>query len=218
MSTAVRRIGVVEDDPALAGRLAHIIEQADGLALAFAAGTLAEALTALEAAPPDLCLVDIDLPDGKGLDVVAELHRLRPDAKALILTVLGDRESVITALKIGADGYLLKDSEPGQLVRHIEQTLAGEAPMSPRAAAHLLTLVRRPVAKPETAPLLTEREVEVLNLFARGLKYREVAETLSISAHTVGDHVKAIYRKLAVQSRSEAVYEARQLGIIDRLG
>ncbi|XBQ16951.1 MAG: response regulator transcription factor [Oceanicaulis sp.] len=218
MSDAKKTIGVVEDDPALAARLAQVIEAADGLALAFAAGTLADALAALDAGPPDLCLVDIDLPDGKGLDVVATLHRTRPDAKALILTVLGDRESVITAMQIGADGYLLKDTEPAQLVRHIELTLAGEAPMSPRAAAHLLTLVRRPVPAAASTPMLTEREVEVLNLFARGLKYREVADALSISAHTVGDHVKAIYRKLSVQSRSEAVYEARQLGLIDRLG
>jgi DNA-binding NarL/FixJ family response regulator len=216
----VHRIGVLEDDDDLRAYLAGIIQETEGLRLAFAEGTLAGANRRLDEGEVDLCLVDIKLPDGNGLDFVARV-KAQSAARCLILTVLGDRASVIIALQAGADGYLLKDTPPEQLRRSILLTLAGESPLSPRAATYLLEMWK--AGSPATLAAggeeaLTSREAEVLRLFSRGLSYRETADALGISQHTVGDYVKVIYRKLSVHSRSEAVFEARQLGLISPLG
>lgn len=205
------------------GYLATIVGQSDTLETAFSVGTLAEAKAACDRGGFDLCLVDIGLPDGSGLDLVRYM-KARCGAKSLILTVLGDRQSVLLALHAGADGYLLKDTPPNQLRRSIEATLAGENPISPQAATYLLQMWKagEGAAGPsgeeaEKSGLLTPRETEILRLFSKGLSYREAAGVLGISPHTVGDHVKAIHQKLAVHSRTEAIFEARQLGLISPL-
>lgn len=214
-----RRIGIVEDDEGLRLCLADAICRDADLQLAFAAGSVAEAVACIGAGKMDLCLVDLGLPDGSGLTVL-DLLRAAGEVKCLILTVFGDRQSVIAALRAGADGYLLKDTTPEQVCRNIKQALADETPISPVAARYLLELVRTDGAGTACAPeaaRLSEREIEVLKLFSRGLSYREAAQTLAISAHTIGDHVKAIYRKLSVHSRAEAIFEARQMGLIGSL-
>ena len=214
-SPIVSRIGILEDDPELRLYLEQIINEAEGLGLAFSSGTVAAARTCMADARPDLCLVDIGLPDGSGLDFIAWLKAEQP-TRCLILTVLGDRESVLSALRSGADGYLLKDTPPEQLRRAIAATIAGETPLSPQAATYLLNIFKATVPGPETidASLLSAREIEVLKLFSRGLSYRETAGILQVSPHTIGDYVKAIYGKLSVHSRTEAIFEARQLGLI----
>jgi len=164
-------------------------------------------------------LVDLQLPDGNGLDFIADL-KTHTDAKLLILTVLGDKVSVLTALQAGADGYLLKDTRPNQIRKSIRATMAGENPISPAAATHLLDMFNTQSQiltkeTPDTSEAsLTDREVDILTMFSRGLSYKETADALNISNHTVGDHVKSIYRKLSVHSRSEAIFEAVQSGWI----
>lgn len=209
------RVGVLEDDADLRLYLEQIIQDGEDLQLAFAVGTVAAAIAQVESSRPDLCLVDLQLPDGSGLDFIAALKKVS-NARCLILTILGDRQSVLTALRAGADGYLLKDTAPGPLRHAMLATLAGETPISPRAASFLLELWKATSAIPDRSPegVLTAREVDVLVLFSRGLSYRETAAALGISAHTIGDHVKTIYRKLDVHSRSEAIFEARQLGLM----
>lgn len=218
-SAAANRIGILEDDAGLRTYLEQIVGDDDALSLAFSAGSIAEAIACMEASRVDLCLVDLQLPDGSGLDFISRLKAALP-ARCLILTVLGDRESVLAALRAGADGYLLKDTPPEQLRRAIVSTLAGEAPLSPRAAGYLLEIWKAAAddARIPGDAALTAREVEVLQLFSRGLSYREAAGSLGISAHTVGDHVKSIYRKLNVHSCTEAIFEARQLGLIPSRG
>ena len=218
MDAATARIGIVEDDADLRGSLVETIGDDPGLEVVFAAGSAAEARREIRRAAIDLCLVDIGLPDGSGLELLADL-RAAGNARSLILTVLGDRTSVLLALHAGADGYLLKDTTPNQLRRCIHLTLAGETPLSPQAATYLLDIWRTSIAEPEPAAAgdveaLTPREVEVLKLFSRGLSYREAADVLNISPHTIGDHVKSIHQKLQVHSRAEALFEARQLGLI----
>lgn len=217
--TAPIRIGIVEDDPDLRQWLAEVIGEDVEMEVAFQAGTLAEAKSACRAAPADLCLIDIRLPDGSGLDLIPCLKQ-GDETKSLILTVLGDRVSVLLALHAGADGYLLKDTPPGQLRRSIAQTLAGETPLSPQAATYLLQMWKAsepPQPGHGESGELTPREIDVLKLFSRGLSYREAAEVLDISRHTIGDHVKAIHQKLEVHSRAEAIFEARQLGLLSPL-
>ncbi len=219
LATSIHRVGILEDDEDLRIYLGQIIEATDGLELALAVGSVQAACRRCEESQVDLWLVDLKLPDGSGLDFVAHMKTVRP-ARCLILTVLGDRASVMIALQAGVDGYLLKDTPPDQLRRAIVSTLAGETPLSPRAAAFLLEMWKAGAPAALAAggdSALTGREVEVLRLFSRGLSYRETADTLGISLHTIGDHVKAIYRKLSVHSRSEAVFEARQLGLISPL-
>lgn len=213
------RIGIVEDDAHLRAYLCDVITADGALRVAFAEGDIAGATRRIGEGAVDLCLVDLQLPDGSGSDLVRHLKSVG-EAKCLILTVLGDRTSVIAALDAGADGYLLKDTDPAALVTSILSTLKGFAPISPQAAHFLLDLYHQNARKPgPTADeaTLTTREQEVLRLFSRGLSYREAAEVLGISEHTIRDHVKATYRKLSVHSRSEAIFEARQLGIISSL-
>lgn len=217
------RIGIVEDDADLRGYLATIIGQSESLEVAFCVGTLGEAKAMCDRGGFDLSLIDIGLPDGSGLDFVRYM-KSRCAAKSLILTVLGDRQSVLLALEAGADGYLLKDTAPNQLRRSIELTLTGETPISPQAATFLLQMwkaaTRAEPCREETGEahdLLTPREIEILKLFSKGLSYRGAADVLGISPHTVGDHVKTIHQKLSVHSRTEAIFEARQLGLISPL-
>jgi len=219
MNDPVANVGILEDDPALRAYLEETLGATEGIRIAFSVGLVAEALEASVGGPLDLCLVDLRLPDGHGLDVVAHI-KAATLAKCLILTVLGDRASVLLALRAGADGYLLKDTPPDLLRSNIFRTLMGETPLSPQAATFLLEMWRTAGTGPAShggEDALTAREVEVLRLFSRGLSYRESADALGISAHTVGDHVKSIYRKLGVHSRTEAIFEARQIGLISPL-
>lgn len=213
---APRHIAIVEDDAHLRGYLCEVVDADPRLKVAFAEGDFVGAMRRIEDCPVDLWLIDLQLPDGNGADLVRRL-KAGPDVKCLILTVLGDRTSVMAALDSGADGYLLKDTRPTALVGSILSALDGYAPISPQAAHFLLELYQQEARKARPAPgdaALSVREQEVLRLFSRGLSYREAAGILELSTHTVRDHVKAIYRKLSVHSRSEAVFEARQLGII----
>lgn len=209
-----RLIGIVEDDPAVMKFFVSVIAGADDLSLAFAVGTRAEALAAIGSTCPCLCLVDLGLPDGSGIDIVRFL-KSRGECKALVTTVLGDRGTVMKVLRAGADGYLLKSMGQTDILTDIRGTLAGYTPVSSQIATYLLELLKPiPQSNPEAGVLLTPREAEVLAIFCRGLTYNETAQALGISINTVRDHVKKIYMKLDVSSRSEAMFEAQQLGLI----
>lgn len=212
------RVGVVEDDPDVRAYFAAAVGAADDLELAFAAGSLAEARSALADKTPDLCLVDLGLPDGRGVELIGEIKTGRT-CRVLVATVLGDRRTVMEALTAGADGYVLKSADREELIGHVRRTLEGFTPISPQVASYLLEILR-PAAGPGGGDDhgLTAREVEVLSVFARGLSYEETARTLAISPNTVRDFVKKIYAKLNVHNRAEAVFEARSLGLIDPPG
>ncbi|MCP5396388.1 MAG: response regulator transcription factor [Sphingomonadaceae bacterium] len=204
---------MVEDDPIVRDHFIDIVTRAPSLDLAGVAPTIARGRELL-ALSPDLFLVDIGLPDGSGLDFIPEIKE-GTQAKILVVTSFGDRDTVVTAIRGGADGYLLKDSSPEVISEGIAVTLEGGAPISAAAAVYLLDRLRSaPLveAAEEEDSGLTPREVELLQLFARGDSYKEAARTLGISPLTVGNHVKSIYRKLAVHSRGEAVYEAIKTG------
>jgi len=203
------RIVIIEDDPVVRQYFLRIIATEPGYDIIGMAPDLAagRALIRLE---PDLFLMDIGLPDGNGFDLVPEI-KAACSAKALIISTFGDRDTVVKALSAGADGYLLKDSSPTQVLDAIAITLDGGAPVSPAAAIYLLELLREPQPKKQVSPVqdsdgrLTAREAELLDAFAKGQSYKEAARSLGISPHTVGNHVKSIYRKLEVSSRSEAI-------------
>jgi len=211
------KVGILEDDEDMRVYLAHLLKQTQDMEVVFACETVAAAIAAAKAKRPDLCLVDIQLPDGSGLELVKVL-KSTSNTKALILTVLGDKASVMLAFEAGANGYLLKDTPPEQVRRDIRAVISGGNPISPQAATHLIGLLQNP--KPtqnaqNSENVLTDREKDVLIMFSRGLSYKETAKTLEISTHTVSDYVKSIYRKLSVHSRNEAIFEAVQNGWLD---
>lgn len=212
------KIGILEDDEDMRAYLSMLLEQTPDMEVVYACESIKEARAAAEKFTADLCLVDLQLPDGNGVEFIKSL-KSQTETKALILTILGDKASVLIAFEAGANGYLLKDTPPEQIRRDIRAVINGANPISPQAATHLLTLMRTPPSsdnadKPKE-DVLTSREKDVLIMFSRGLSYKETAATLEISPHTVSDYVKSIYRKLSVHSRNEAIFEAVQNGWLD---
>jgi DNA-binding NarL/FixJ family response regulator len=214
------RILLVEDDAPVRERLARIIGEWSAAQLIGACGTLAEAMKAIHAQPLDLLITDLRLPDGHGVQAIRALRTEQPRAEAMVISVLADDRTVIEAIEAGASGYLLKDSDPINILDAITDLLAGRSPISSTIAR---TIVRRlsgrgPAAEPmkgeEDYPRLTPREMDILWGIAKGLTYGELAERLQISNQTVPVHIKNIYRKLEANNRSEAVYEASRRGII----
>lgn len=215
------RIAIVEDDPALRNHLTEIVTNVEGFAAASTATTVAEGWQ-LVIKGCDVLLLDLALPDGSGIDII---RRARAegygDLKIIVISVFGDVRNVVQAIEAGADGYLLKGGDIAGTERAIRDVIAGRAPLSPAVAGHILARVRNSTETSNAIPLpspLTDKETEVLTDLARGYSYKEVALRLRISHHTVADHVKAIYRKLSVNSRSQAVFEAMQSGLIDLQG
>lgn len=190
--------------------------------------TLAEASSAIAAQPFDLLIVDLGLPDGDGIDAIRLARRTRPAAAVLVATVFDDEDHVVPAICAGASGYILKDAAPGVWQAAVEDLDRGCAPISPKIARHILLALQQPArarrlmsqspppASTESAAtsMLTAREVEVLQLVAKGFTLPEVAQLLSISATTARTHARNIYAKLEVNTRGEAIYEAGRLGLV----
>lgn len=201
--------------PEFLAHISAIVRAEPDFELAGSASTGAEALAILGATVVDVLIVDLGLPDMDGIDLIRKTHHDLPAADIVVLTVFGDEQHVIASIEAGATGYLLKDTPPEGIVNAINEIRAGGSPISPIIARKLLSMLRptpsAPVAKDN--PLST-RETEILTFISKGMTFEEIGKLLAISTHTVSGHVKNIYGKLAVHSRSEAVYEAHRLGII----
>lgn len=214
MSTDTHTVGILEDDPDFLNFLLKIIDDDPSLALSFSCETVSQSLKSFAKTKPDLVLVDMQLPDGTGLSLIREVSNA--GKLGLMLTILADRKSALAACEEGAHGYLLKDSAAATIRDGIHAALSGQSPISPGVAVHLLKLLRRDAEATLDNERPTARELTVLNMISRGLTYAEIAQSAGISVHTVGDHIKSIYRKLNVRSKNEAVHEARTLGWLGR--
>lgn len=214
---SVHTVLLLEDDPVTRERLADLVAAAPGLSLLAACADTRSALAWLAAnPPPSVLLADLQLPDGSGIDVIRWLHAHAPASEAMVISVFGDEAHVVAAIEAGATGYLLKDASAQEISDGIRRLIAGESPISSAIARHLLRRFQ-PTSTTEVGDKpspLTQREGEVLQLIAKGLSYQRIADTLGMSPHTVTTHIKQIYRKLAVNSRGEAVFEAMQLGLL----
>lgn len=208
----ISSIIIIEDDAHTRDYLKDVVQQHPQLMLAGAAANCAEAITLLEK-KPDIALVDLELPDGNGTDLIRRFFTEHHGTDFIVITVFGDDQHVIPALEAGASGYLLKDMHHNDIGNMISLLLQGGAPISPSIALKLLKRFHNPAEKKDQNPL-SNKEQEVLQLMSKGFSYHESAAHLSISYHTITTHVKKIYHKLAVHSRTEAVYEAAQLGIL----
>lgn len=212
------RIVLVEDDEPIRRRLAAILAGWPEAVLVAECATLAEALQAIKAEELDLLVTDLKLPDGNGIEAIRLLRQTRPDAEAMVISVMADERTVLDAIEAGAAGYLLKDADSIDLIEAITDVMAGRSPISSRIAR---VLVRRLsdrgdiAAEPATdKPHLTPREMDILWGVAKGFTYAELAERLNMSRQTVPVHIRNIYRKLQASNRSEAVFEATRLGLI----
>jgi DNA-binding NarL/FixJ family response regulator len=203
--------------------LQEAIDLTADLELCTVACTRAQALEALERAAPDVLLVDLGLPDGSGLDIIRLAHQRWPQCGIMVSTAFGDEMHVMRSLEAGASGYLLKDSGHERIAAEIRSLHAGGSPISPLIARQILRRFREQdgpahaVALTPAAPraTLSAREREVLEYMTKGFTSDEIAKLLSVSRHTVLTFVRRIYRKLEVKSKTEAIYEARQHGLVD---
>jgi DNA-binding NarL/FixJ family response regulator len=212
-------VAIVEDDPGMRERFERVIAAEPSLRLAFAASTAGELLEWFADNALDVLLVDLGLPDRSGLDVIRRCRDLQPACAMMVLTIFGDEANMLSAFEAGAGGYLLKDGTEADLAAHVLSLHAGGSPMSPIIARQLLVRWQGAAALPSaevqaTRQALPPRESEVLALIAKGFTYAETAQRMGILPSTVQSHVRNIYAKLDVRNKAEAVFEARQLGLL----
>ena len=227
------RVLIIEDDAGMREFFAASVCRCARLELGAAVGTVAEAERLLRDPGQrfDVMLVDLGLPDGRGLDLIRTARALRADCEALVVSMFGDDENVLSSIEAGALGYIHKDAPTEDIAQTIVEMKNGASPISPMIARRVLARLSsmggraaatapdaghvrqgRPAA--DAALRLTPRERDVLELIARGFSYAEIGQLQSVSVHTVQTHIKSLYRKLAVNSRGEAVFEATRMGLL----
>lgn len=199
------RIVLVEDDERLRGLLVSHLESSPGIRCIAAYGDAESALRDAPDKAPDIILMDINLPGISGIEAIRAMKPALPATDFVILTVFEDNKRIFEALEAGAVGYLLKSTSPKELIEALHEVRRGGSPTSaPIARKIVQSFQRHPV--PDTShEALTEREDEVLTQLARGFTYKEISQNLFISRDTVHSHIRNIYRKLHVRSRTEAV-------------
>ncbi len=227
----VWRVVLVEDNQATRTFLETCVKGHAQLRLAASFATLAPARAWFAEQGADLLLVDLGLPDGSGLDLMRDVRRQWPQCDMLVVSMFGDEENVLASIEAGAVGYVHKDDEAADIADTLLAVKRGASPISPMIARHLLRRMQPAqqavVVAPEPEPanpepdspiVLSRREQEVLEYIARGFSYAEIARQQGITVHTVQTYIKKLYGKLAVHSRSEAVYEANRLGLLNNFG
>jgi DNA-binding NarL/FixJ family response regulator len=214
----VIRAAIIEDDPVMRGKLERAIAATQDIIVCATADNFTNGAGLIEAGGYDVLLCDLGLPDGNGIDLIRLESNKGRDTDVLVITLFGNQTKVLDSIRAGARGYLLKDQSIDDCIAAIREIRRGGSPISPVIARQLLQQIKPDAPAPELLPVspLSEREYEVLNLLSRGFAYGECAEILKVSINTIGTHVKSIYRKLEVNSRAEALFEAGQQGFLDR--
>ena len=208
MTAHTVRVVIIEDVREVREGLAVLVNGTPGFRCAASYRTMEEALRDIDASRPDVILTDIGLP---GMDGIAGTRILRercPTAPILALSVYDDDDNVFNAICAGASGYLLKNTAPARLLESLREVVDGGAPMSPDIARRVVTLFRQFRPRPRAACHLTPQETELLKLMVEGHHYKTAAQVMGISANTVSFHLKHIYEKLQVHSKTEAVAKA----------
>jgi DNA-binding NarL/FixJ family response regulator len=211
------RVAVVDDQRLFARGLSGLVELLPGVEVVGVAYNGEEAIALCRKEEPDVILIDISMPKMDGISATREIKALLPRAAVIILTGHEEDEHVFEGIKAGAQGYLLKDSEPEDLSRAIHTVYAGDTIIAPDLAQKMLTTFEggRLGGSAHLAPPLTERELEVIKALAQGMSDRQIARSLGISEKTVRNHTSNIYRKLHIFDRTQAVIYAVREGVID---
>jgi DNA-binding NarL/FixJ family response regulator len=209
------RVAVVEDRKETREGLVLLIGGTEGFRAARSFGSMEQAIAEIGLDPPDVLLVDIGLPLMSGIEGIRRLKDRFPDLVMLVLTVYEDDERIFDALCAGACGYLLKNTPPARLLESLKEAVSGGAPMSPEVARRVVTLFRR-FRPPETAEYsLTPHELRLLRLLVEGHNYKTAGALLGVTVNTISFHMRRIYEKLQVHSKSEAVAKALRERIVE---
>jgi len=219
---------IVEDNGPMQQRLRRLLTELMGTdAQITAVDSIAAAKAQLGENATGMALIDIGLPDGNGIELIAWLHAHHPQVTAVVISAWGHEDTVLAALRAGAIGYLLKEREDIELSLALQSIRRGGAPIDPTIARGILALLQLPAEPAITAAsgieavatlppehALSDRESEILKLVARGYSNRDIAQLTTLSRFTIEGYTKSIYRKLAVRSRTAAVFEAKALGLL----
>lgn len=211
------RVYLIDDHPIVREGLSRIFKQETDMELVGSSETAAAGLRETLAAKPDVILVDLNMPDRDGIELLSTLHAQLPAAKLVVLSGYEDEYRVAEALRAGAQGYLVKSALVTEVVDGIRHVMAGGAPLSPRVAGAVVRAMRRGAHSDSAGGIeaLTPRELQVLRLLAAGVSTRETAQRLTISPKTVETHRVRIYSKLGVKSAVELTRVAVRMGLID---
>jgi DNA-binding NarL/FixJ family response regulator len=208
----ITEVAIVEDNAALANGLRKIVESADDFRCVGVWTTAEDALRKIDAFRPQVVLMDINLPGMSGIDATARIKQHLPEVQVIMVTVYRDHDQIFAALKAGASGYLLKRSTPEEVRQAIRDVRSGGAPMSAEIARRVVEAFHQPVKAPGTTAeemKLSKRETEILEHLTKGLANKEIADRLDISVETVRVHLRRVYEKLHVHSRTEAAMKFR---------
>ncbi|HTE41191.1 MAG TPA: response regulator transcription factor [Steroidobacteraceae bacterium] len=222
MTEPIWRVVLLEDDKNTRTYFEQCIAAHPQLTLSASFEALGAARSWFANNSADVLLTDLALPDGHGLTLIKELAQRQSGCDILVVSVFGDEDTVLACVESGAVGYIHKDSRPADVAQVIVDVKGGASPISPMIARKLLQRLRAQVPTPVEMPahasqLLSPRESEVLELIARGYAYSEIARLQGVTMHTVQSHIKNLYSKLAVHSRSEAVFEASRMGLLNSM-
>jgi DNA-binding NarL/FixJ family response regulator len=206
------KVSIVEDDVLLRQNLKLLLGGETGISVVSVYSTAEETLAGIKRAHPEILLTDIGLPGMSGIELIRELKNQMPELEIMAHTVFDDRETVFSAIKAGASGYILKGSSPRELIDALHTLAKGGAPMSPKIARKVIREFQGEGV--DVQYLLSHREKEIVQEIENGLTYKDIAAKLSISPHTVHTHIKNIYEKLHAKDRQGALVAARKKGII----
>ena len=206
------RIVVVDDHTLFRRGLVGLLSEMQDFQIVGEASDGQDALDVIARQKPDIVLLDVNMPGMDGVETLRALQKLGLDSRVLMLTISQQEEDLLGAIRAGAKGYLLKNTEPEALRNTIKQVVAGRSVLAPEVTEQVLNLVRS--SQLGSPNLLTEREVDVLRYLARGLTTSQAGAELYISENTVKTHIRHIHEKLDVSNRAEAIAKATQLGLI----
>lgn len=213
------RVLIVDDHRMIRSGLRGFLEGEPGISVVGEADNGEDALARVPELAPDVVLMDLMMPGIGGIAAIGALRQTHPNLKIMALTSFADDEQVFPALEAGANGYLLKDIDPDELVSAIRAVHAGESPLDPEVAKRLISRFQRPATSETHAQpaheLLTEREMDVLRLLTQGKSNKEIANELFIGDRTVKSHLSAIFQKLEVTDRTQAALYAVRKGLVD---
>jgi DNA-binding NarL/FixJ family response regulator len=211
--TADLRVVIADDHPIVRQGLSALLASLPGVSVVAVAATGRQAIREAVTLRPDVLVMDLQMPDIDGLAATREISRAAPEVAVLVLTMFADDDSIFTAMRAGARGYLLKGAEQDEIARAIRAVAAGEAIFGPGVAQRVLGFFAAPTRTATPFPELTAREREILDLLAAGLPNATIAARLGVAAKTVANNVSSIFTKLQVADRAQAVARARDAGL-----